>query len=171
MGGRIALHVALAAPQRVERLVLAATEPPASTATAQRRRRRAESDERLAPSSRMTPRSSVRRVVQPSPVRGHAARAARAWRATSCATTPRAARRGAARASGPERCRRCGSPGRAGFGRRGAGGQRDPSFVALGAARGRAARAACSWWSLARATCLPREAGAIARRRITLDSP
>jgi len=88
MGGRIALHVALAAPERVERLILVATT--AGIEDAGERAARRESDERLA---QLTEAATIeafadRWMAQPI-FAGTPPEAARVWRADLLRNDPR----------------------------------------------------------------------------------
>ena len=132
MGGRIALQAALAAPERVDRLVLVATtagiEDPA-----ERERRRA-GDEALADADRARDDRRLRRALDgAAAVRRHAAGGRGARGTPTCSTTIR-----------PRSPRRCAGSGRARWSRSGTGcrelrmpatvvaGERDAKFVALG---------------------------------------
>ena len=88
MGGRIALHVALAAPARVERLVLIGASPGLADA-AERAARRA-ADEQLAARDRALEHRGVRRSAgrRRRCWPGSRRRSPRAVHATGCATTP-----------------------------------------------------------------------------------
>ena len=108
MGGRLALHVALAAPERIGRLVLVSATAGIED-EADRARRRA-ADERLAAEIERMPTRGLRgSLARAAAVRGRCRSGPHARpRRTSCATTPRASpRRCAASARG--RCRRCGT--------------------------------------------------------------
>ena len=108
MGGRVALHVALAAPDRVERLVLVATT--AGIADDGERAARRAADERLAAFAGRRDHRAVRRPLgRAAAVRRHAARGrAHLARGPRCATT-RARWPPSCAAWAPARWSRCGS--------------------------------------------------------------